>query len=278
MSRNCSTVPLLAVGLLAFQARSAAQPPPPDAAQQKKILADATDFASTHERSLPNFLCVQTTRRFQDFQGPNHQGNDEWRPIDIIVERLAYFEHHEDYKVIEINGVPSSIEHNKLGGASSSGEFGSVMKGIFAPETATDFTWQTWFTLRGRKMHVYAYHVAVDKSDYHVVVPERSKDLVAAYHGLIFIDDRKHFVHRITLHADGIPAGFPIQDISLMLDYEYTRIGEADYLLPLTFELRSREGNVRIKNDVDYDQYRKFTADSSVSFGADPPTEQAPKK
>ncbi len=269
---NCSTLLPLAVGVLAFQARSAAQTPAPDPAEQKKILADATDYAFNHERSLPNFLCVQTTRRFQDFQG-----REEWRPLDIIVERLAYFEHHEDYKVIEINGIPSSIDHSKLGGASSSGEFGSVMKGIFAPQTATDFTWQTWFTLRGRKMSVYAYHVSAAKSDYHVVVPEQGKELVAAYHGLIFIDDRKHFIHRITLHADGIPPAFPVQDISLMLDYEYTRIGDADYLLPLTFELRSREGNVHIKNDVDYDQYRKFTADSSVSFSgaADQP---APKK
>jgi hypothetical protein len=252
---------------VAFLSRAHAQPPAPDPNQQKKVLADATDYAFNHERSLPNFLCTQTTRRFQDFHGPNFQGNDEWRPIDIIVERLAYFEHREDYKVIEINGVPSSIDHSKLGGASSSGEFGSIMKGIFAPATATEFTWQTWFTLRGQKMHVYAYRVAAAKSDYHVVVPEQSKDLVAGYHGLIFIDDRKHFVHRITLHADGVPPAFPIQDISLILDYEYSRVGDADYLLPLNFELRSREGTVLIKNDVDYDQYRKFTADSSLSFG-----------
>jgi hypothetical protein len=259
---------------LALPGHAVAQAPMPDPAEPKKILADATDYAFNHERSLPNFLCIQTTRRFQDWQG-----RDEWRPLDIIVERLTYFERHEDYKVIEINGIPSSVEHDKLGGASSSGEFGSVMKGIFAPETATDFTWQTWFTLRGRKMHVYAYHVAVNKSDYHVVVPEQGKDLVTAYHGLIFIDDRKHFIHRITLHADGIPPGFPIQDVSLMLDYENTRIGDADYLLPLTFELRSREGNVRVKNDVDYDGYRKFTADSSLRFGgADTPTEEPPKK
>jgi hypothetical protein len=282
MFRFCSTALPLAFGLLAFEACCVAQEPAPDAAEQKKILADATDYAFHHERNLPNFLCIQTTRRFQDFQGRDAQprgfgATSDWRPIDIIVERLAYFEHHEDYKVIEINGRPSSIDHNKLGGASSSGEFGSVMKGIFAPETGTDFNWQTWFTLRGRKMHVYAYRVAVEKSDYHVVVPEQSKDLVTAYHGLIFIDDRKHFIHRITLHADGIPPTFPVQDISLMLDYEYTRIGDGDYLLPLTFELRSREGNVQIKNDVDYDEYRKFTADSSVKFGAaDAP--ELPKK
>jgi len=240
-----------------------AQSPPPEAAVQQKILADATEYAANHERNLPNFLCIQTTRRFEDFQG-----REDWRPIDIIVERLAYVEHHEDYKVIEINGLPSRLEHSKLGGASSSGEFGSVMKGIFAASTGAEFNWQTWFTLRGRKMHVYAYRVAAAKSDYHVVVPEQAKDLVAAYHGLIFVDDRTHFIHRITLHADGIPPAFPIQDVSLMLDYDYTRIGDASYLLPLTFELRSREGTLAIKNDVDYTDYRKFTADSSVQFDA----------
>lgn len=273
MSRYCSTVLLLAVGWLAFPARAGAQSPPPDSAEQKKILADATDYAFNHERNLPNFLCIQTTRRFQSQpprNAPNwdYRAGEDWRPVDIIVERLAYVEHHEDYKVLEINGVASSIDHDKLGGASSSGEFGSVMKGIFAPETATEFTWQTWFTLRGQRMHVYAYHVAADKSEYHVMVANQSRDLVTAYHGLIFIDDRKHYIHRITLHADGIPPTYPIQDVSLMLDYDYTRIGGVVYLLPLTFELRSREGPIGIKNDVDYSEYRKFTADSSVSFSA----------
>jgi hypothetical protein len=267
MSSNCFTVLSLALGLLALQAGSVAQAPTPDAETQKKILADATNFAFHHEQSLPDFLCIQTTRRFQDFESRNVPGREEWRPIDVIVERLAYVEHHEDYKVLEINGIPSGIDHTKLGGASSSGEFGSVLKGIFSPESAADFNWQTWFTLRGRPMHVYAYHVSAARSDYHVIVPQLSKDLVTAYHGLIFVDDRRHFVHRITLHADGIPPGFPIQDVSLMLDYEYTRIGDGDYLLPLNFELRSRQGNIQIKNEVDYAEYRKFTADSSLKFG-----------
>jgi hypothetical protein len=252
---------------------AAAQTPAPEPAEQKRILADATDYAANHERSLPDFICTQTTRRFLDYSG-----REEWRPVDIIVERLTYFEHQEDYKVLEINGLPSALAHDQLGGASSSGEFGSVMKGIFAPVSATEFHWQDWFTLRGQKMHVYAYHVAAANSDYHIVVPAPdSQDLVTAYHGLIFIDDRRHFVHRITLHADGIPRAFPVQDVSLMLDYEYTRISDADYLLPLSFELRSRDGKVLVKNDVDYDNYRKFTADSSVRFGDAPEPPPAKK-
>jgi hypothetical protein len=236
---------------------------PPDAITQKQVLADATENALAHDENLPNFICNQTTRRFEDFNGKNG-----WRPIDIIVERLTYFEHREDYQVIELNGMPANIPHDQLGGASSSGEFGSILKSIFSPETETEFTWQNWFMMRGRKMHVYSYRVALSKSNYHLKVPERMLDLVASYHGLVFIDAEKHTVHRITLHPDGVPPSFPIQDVSVALDYVYNRIGDTDYLLPLQFELRSREGNLLVKNDVDYDNYRKFEADSNIKFGS----------
>jgi len=230
--------------------------------EQKKVLSDAAEFVINHEINLPNFICNQVTRRFDDISG-----RGTWRPLDIIVERLTYFDHKEDYKVMEVNGRPSDLPHNQMRGASSSGEFGSVMKGIFAPDTDTMFTWQSWFTLRGRRMHVFAYSVRKERSNYHIVLPQGSIDFVAAYHGLIFIDERKHFVHRITLHADGIPPSFQVQDVSLALDYEYTRIGEGEYLLPLTFELRSREGSTFVKNDVDYEEYRKFGADTNIRFG-----------
>ncbi|HUJ48758.1 MAG TPA: hypothetical protein VLW25_01115, partial [Bryobacteraceae bacterium] len=93
----------------------------------------------------------------------------------------------------------------------------------------------------------------------------------------IFIDDAKHFVHRITLHADGIPADFPVQEVGLVLDYDYTRIGDADYLLPLEFELRSREGAHLVKNDVTYDGYRKFNADTNITFDSAPAAQNASK-
>ncbi len=243
---------------------AAQSPPPPESAEQKRVLADATAHALSHEKDLPNFICLQTTRRFEDFNGAGG-----WRPIDIIVERLTYFEHREEYKVIQLNGAPASIPHDQLRGASSSGEFGSVLLTIFSPDTQTEFQWQNWFTLRGRRSHVFSYRVPVSKSNYHIKVPEQKLDLVTGFHGLVFVDDRDHQVHRITLHPDDVPPTFPIQDVSLALDYEYTRIGDTEYLLPLQFELRSRERNLLVKNDVDYDNYRKFTADSSVTF--DPP-------
>ncbi len=59
-----------------------------------------------------------------------------------------------------------------------------------------------------------------------------------------------------------------MQDVEISLDFGYTRIGEANYLLPLQFELSSREGNRLVKNYVDYGNYQKFLADSVVTFGS----------
>jgi hypothetical protein len=252
-----------------------AGPPPPDPALQKQILADAAEYAANHEQSLPNFMCIQTTQRFVDFTGKSG-----FRPLDLIVELLTYFDHHENYRVFQVNGQASNAAHTDLGGAISSGEFGSVLKNIFSPESETEFTWERYFKLRGRRMHVYSYRVSAAKSDYHIRVPIKKLDLVSGYHGLIFIDERKHFVHRITQHADTIPPDYPVQDVDLALDYEYTRIGDSDYLLPLEFELRSREGTHLIKNDVTYDDYRKFGAETSITFDAPaaptPPVSPAP--
>jgi len=250
---------LTVVGGLQCQTNS---PPPPDSNQQQKVLSDATEYVVKHEASLPNFECSQTTRRFEDFN------NSGWRPVDLIVEQLTYFDHREVYRVMTLNGQPASVTHDQLRGASSSGEFGSVMKSIFLPQTEAEFAWQDWFTLRGKRMHVYGYRVRAFKSSYHVEVPEKSLDLVTGYHGLIFIDSENHFVHRITLHADEIPLSFPIQEVSLTLDYDYFRIGDADYLLPLQFELRSREGVQMIRNEVNYGNYRKFNAVSVITYGS----------
>ena len=235
---------------------------PPTPVEQERVLAEAKVHVLNQETVLPDFICMQTTRRFVDTNGQNG-----WRPIDIIVEGITYFEHQEIYKVIEVNGIPASVAHEKLGGASSKGEFGSLLKSVFAPESQTDFSWQTWFTLRGRLTQVYTYRVFASKSNYRLRVPEKELAVTVGYHGLIFIDAQKRNVLRITSHPDAIPLSFPIQDASLAVDYDYTRIGDAYFLLPSQFELRFRSGGTLIKNDVDFYNYQKFTTDSNISFG-----------
>ena len=67
-------------------------------------------------------------------------GGDNFRLTDKIAERLSYFEHQEDYKVISVNGTPvTNRKHEQLGGATSSGEFGTMLYEIFSPESRPSF-------------------------------------------------------------------------------------------------------------------------------------------
>src|SRR5262245_18806891 len=103
--------------------------PPPGVDEQKRVLAAATEYAMNYVKRLPDFICSQVTRRYVD-----PSGQESWIPQDTILERLSYFEQREDYKVVMINNRPIDIPHEKLGGAAtSSGEFGSIMKEIFNP-------------------------------------------------------------------------------------------------------------------------------------------------
>ena len=83
---------------------TAAPIPAPDAETQQKVLAAITQDAVSYSEGLPNFICMQVTRRYVA-----QNGSDNFRLTDTIAERLSYFEHKEDYKVISVNGTPVRI-------------------------------------------------------------------------------------------------------------------------------------------------------------------------
>ena len=248
----------------------------PDSVEQKRILAEITENALNYSRNLPNFICLQVTKRHLDPTGTG----DNFRLMDSIKEQLSYFEHKETYKVMMVNDqMVSNKEHTKLGGAVSSGEFGSLMYGIFAPETATEFTWDKWATLGGRRMAVFAYHVPQPRSGYTIEHEGSQRKIIAGYHGLVYADRNTNMVMRITVECEEIPADFPIQDVKLDLIYDVTKIADQEFVLPLRYEIHSRDGKYLVWNEADFRLYRKFGAEASITFDTpDEPPEKPPVK
>jgi len=238
-------------------------PPPPDSIEQKQILQEITDSAINYSRNLPNFLCLQVTRRYVD-QGS--QGS--FALIDTIAERLTYFDQKEDYKVVSKNGIPmTGLTHDQLGGpATSSGEFGSMLNEIFDPASRTSFAWERWATLRGRRMHVYSYRVPQETSKYVIYADAIKRRIVVGYHGLVYADRDTKNVMRITMSADDIPADFPVQEVDLDLNYDMTTIAGQEYLLPLKSELHSKDGRYLTKNETEFRAYNKYGTESSITF------------
>jgi hypothetical protein len=237
-------------------------PPAPDSIEQKKVLEEVTEAALNYSRSLPNFICMQVTRRYVDQSGMDH-----YSLMDTIAERLSYFEQKEDYKVVSRNGIPTTgMKHEQMGGATSSGEFGSMLYEIFSPATQTEFEWERWATLRGKRMHVYTFRVPQETSKYTIYADSVKRQIVAGYHGLIYADRDTKAVMRILMSADNLPADFPIQKVDLDLNYDYTTISGQEFLLPLKSELHSREGRFLVKNETEFRLYNKFGTDTSIQF------------
>jgi hypothetical protein len=237
--------------------------PSPSEEDQKKILSEITENALSYSGGLPNFVCLQVTKRYVD-----PSGAENFRLTDTIAERLSYFEHKEDYKVISVNGTPvTNRKHDQLGGAISSGEFGSMMLEIFSPESRTDFHWERWGKLRDHVMHVYSFRVEQPNSRYNITADAVKRTILVGYHGLIFADRDTKAVMRITMDADDIPADFPIRSAGETLDYDNVTISGNKFILPIKVDMRMQDGKVLMKNQSEFRLYNKFGADTSIQFG-----------
>jgi hypothetical protein len=252
--------------------------PPPSPEEQKRIIEQVREYALNYSKSLPDFICTQVTRRYFD-----PSGLEFWQSQDVITARLSYFEQKEDYKLVLVNNrAVIDQSYDSLSGATSRGEFGSLLKTLFEKKTHADFGWERWATLRGKRTHVFSYRVAQPYSEWHITY-EHKLDIVPGYRGLVYVDRQTNMVLRVTLEAEDIPPSFPVQQASTVLDYDYTKIGERDYLLPLKGVVHMRHDKFLIKNEVEFRLYRKFSAETTVTFETPPPLpedqtkEQPPK-
>jgi hypothetical protein len=231
----------------------------PTSVEREKILAMVAEQAREYTRSLPDFICVQVTRRYFD-----PTGAESWNLADTITTRLSFVEGREEYKVVSINNRPvigKSIED--IGGSTSTGEFGTMLKEIFDPYTQTRFEWERWGTLRGRRMHVFRYRVRQDRSKYSIVW-DRREQIIAGYSGLLYTDRETNSIMRIVMDAENIPASFPVQETKTILDYDYQPIAEKEFLVPLRAEVRSRSGRLITRNIVEFRLYQKFGVETEI--------------
>jgi hypothetical protein len=244
--------------------------PPPDSEEQAAIISQARDYALNYSKQLPDFICTQVTRRYAaprpgtKYGGPAGS-SPSWQALDTLTIKLSYFEQKEDYKLILVNNTITKQDYRTLGGATSTGDFGSMMKDIFEPGTEARFEWDHWGTLRGRRVMAFAYHVAQSRSQWHITY-ERSMDIVPAYRGLVYVDQKTHDIMRVTLAAEDLPATFPVKMAETILDYDFQNISGHTFLLPLKATTTMGADDYMTRNDAEFRIYRKYSAESAISF------------
>ena len=85
-------------------------------------------------------------------------------------------------------------------------------------------------------------------------------------------------VMRLTLEAVDVPISFPIQQTNLVLDYDFAKISDQEFLLPLRAELKSRSGKLLTKNEIEFRMYRKFSTETNIKFDIPEPLPESQTK
>jgi hypothetical protein len=240
--------------------------PPPDSVTQKKILETIREYALNYTANLPNFVCVQVTRPTVD---PN--GGDNYRALGTVLAKVSYNEGQEHYNVYSVGGKLTDVSMEKLrgsGGATSTGEFASLMRETFDPKSETEFNWDHWSTLRGRRMAVFNYAIDSGHSSYSIAYGDNGDEqrIITAYNGLIYADPSTGEISRIKFVAVNIPKTFPVRETSEVLDYDLTDISGKQYVVPLAAQLWMRAGRQSSHNEIEFRNYRKYGTDSSIQY------------
>ena len=245
--------------------------PPPTALQQGVILDDVTKYVLNYDKNLPDFLCTEVEHRLiaprpGGKYGGRPGGEASYQEADTITSRLSYFDQKEEKKPILVNSRPVFTEYDKLGGSTSTGDFGTMLRSLFERKTEAHFEWNRWATLRGRLSLVFSFRVAQARSNYSIGVKDLNLQIVTGYTGEVFVDAETHQVTRLLTVAENIPIDFPVRRAQTRLDYDYADIGGQPFLLPYRGEVQLDGGDVLSKNLLDFLHYKKYSADSAISY------------
>ena len=259
-----------AIGALALAAACAQ--PAPDAAEQQHVLNTVAEFARGYIARLPDFTCRRVTQHFRKKAGP---GN--WEPQVKVAQELSYYGQEEHYQLVEVNDAPKKKVPMSVmaeGFISTNGNFGWILAQLFEPATQPAFQWKGWETLRDRPVYVFSYRVALENSRAQSsrcvswVLFQNCKAITYGYHGRIYVEKDGLRIMRITLEPEDVPPSHSPGNESV--DYERVSVAGGEYLLPVADTYETQTGKILFRNESVYRDYRKFTAESSMSTAMDP--------
>jgi hypothetical protein len=227
------------------------------------LIRKAADTALDFTEKLPNYVCQELMSRYESTTKPV-----SWHALDVVGMEVVYQDQKEDYRKITLNGRPVNKKLEEMGGAWSTGEFGTVLIDLFAPQTNADFHYQRDSRMAGVLTKEYTFNVTHANS--HWTIHMGSQQYDPAYKGTVWIDPKTARVMRIEMQAYGFPADFESDDVESATDYEYVRLGDAQqYLLPVHAETLSCQRGTPYcsRNTIDFRNYKKYSGESTITFG-----------
>ncbi len=217
-------------------------------------------------RSLPDFTVHQVTTRYNSGTADL---KSKGRKLDEVTADLVTENGKESFRNLLVNGKKPK-ETPEQTGAWSSGEYSSIVIEVLTPRTRTVFEAKGPETVSRRQ--AWRFSFAVDEAHSHWILGTSGQRYLPAFNGTIWFDQETARVLKVEIVSQYLPRFFPIERVVSSVEYDFFSLGDARYLLPARAEsiscTRGRNGCSR--NQIEFKGYRKFGAESSISFDRDP--------
>ncbi len=259
---------LLFTSLIVFGAglgsRAAAQQvTAPSPAEQDRMIAVMTRYADDYTSKLPDFICEQVTTEYEA-----GKKSEKWRKGDTVTSKLVFNGGREQRTLEMVNDKPVRADrrprlHTSF---STEGEFGILLSKIFDPNSQAKFNWVEWDTIRSHRAARIDYEIDVAHSTMELTNYVKA---VVPYHGSVYIDPDAGTVWRVTSATTSIPEELQMISVSTVIDYEPRPIENQNYLLPVSATVILVTDRDKVKNQIEFQNYRKFGAESTITFGSE---------
>jgi hypothetical protein len=262
---------------------SEAKPLPP-AAESAELLTKTRAATLEALDQMPDFVVKQVVSR------AHARGTSQnWRTDDHLVVGVSYRPSEgEKYRLLSVNGVTGTdaqekSDYDQAGGASSTGEFVTVLKELFADASQTQFNPLDTDTLRGRRAIVYSYDIKKANSRWELKTA--SAAVIAGQRGKVWVDRDKARVLRLEFEAYDVPATFPLAAANVAIDYDWVTIpSQGEYLLPsrslVVMTMVERGETMQSRNDIRFRNYQKYGTELKILdddiLDEEVPKEEAP--
>jgi hypothetical protein len=207
-----------------------------------------------HTAKMPNFIADETA---VVYESESDARPPVWRRPYTIESEVVFVDGKMRRQNQRRDGQVADKPY-----AIANGGFGIEVRPLLDPSCPTTIEFEsstrgmTWFRFRSPANACFG-EIGTDQASSHRV----------ARTGRFLADDLTGDLIRYEEEGDGFPKDYYMQQRNEIVTFEYVKIGDASYLLPVSVEFWWRNLNAKpVRKVLTYKNYRHFEASSKISF------------
>ena len=237
--------------------------PPETTSSDARLVGRITARMRGNLQRLPNYTCTETIQRSR------FDPNTKVTVDNTLRLEVALIDGEEIFALPGSSEFQDSDLRNLIrSGTYGSGAFGLYAKILFLDSMRPELQPRGSVKLEdlkgGAEVLKYDFTVPRDWNKFSMTVGDVRESV--GFAGSIYVDPDSLDLRRIHVHLIDLPPELDLSSASDQVDYDSVKIGDEKFLLPVANELTIASPEIESRNQVRFEECRKFQGKATISF------------